>query len=370
MTESDSLFLEAAVELARKGLYSTPPNPRVGCLIVRDGEVIGRGWHHRAGETHAEANALADVRARGNERLLEGATCFVSLEPCAHHGRTPPCADALVAARVGRVLIAADDPYPTVAGRGIERMRAAGIRVEVHPRASAIELNRGFIRLFAEGRAWVRVKVAASLDGRTAMASGESRWITSDAARADVHAWRAQSGAVVTGIGTVLKDDPLLTVRGDQFAVDGVVRQPLRVVVDRNLRTPPTAQMLRADGNTLIATTSAASSDAGRALTAAGAELFERTGARDDLEDVFAELGRRGVSEVLVEAGPRLTGSVLRSDRWDEAIVYLAPKLLGRDARPFADLAIERLADAVRGDVVDVARFGDDVRVRILRIAQ
>jgi len=370
VTESDSLFLDAAVELARNGLYSTPPNPRVGCLIVRDGEVIGRGWHRRAGAAHAEAIALADVRARGNERLLEGATCFVSLEPCAHHGRTPPCADALIAARVGRVLIAADDPYPTVAGRGIERMRAAGIRVEVHPRADAIELNRGFIRLFTEGRPWVRVKVAASLDGRTAMASGESRWITSDAARVDVQAWRAQSGAIVTGIGTVLADDPLLTVRGDAFAVDGIVRQPLRVVVDRSLRTPPTAQLLRADGNTLIATTSPVGSDSGRALTAAGAELFERSGPSDDLDDVFAELGRRGVSEVLVEAGPRLTGSVLRSDRWDEAIVYLAPKLLGRDARPFADLAIERLADAVRGSVVDVTRCGDDVRVRILRIAQ
>ena len=370
MTESESLFLDAAVELARNGLYSTPPNPRVGCLIVRDGEVLGRGWHRRAGELHAEAMALADVRAHGRERLLEGATCFVSLEPCAHHGRTPPCADALIAARVGRVMIAADDPYPTVAGRGIERLRAAGIRVEVHPRASAIELNRGFFRLFCEGRPWVRVKLAASLDGRTAMPSGESRWITSEAARLDGHRWRAQSGAVVTGIGTVLADDPLLTVRGDEFAVDGVVRQPLRVVVDGRLRTPPTSQLLRAPGSVLIATTIPIDSDAGRALRLCGADLFERRAPRTDLDDVFAELARRDVSEVLVEAGPRLTGSVLQSQNWDEAIVYLAPKLLGRDARPFADLSIDRLADAIRGQVTDVARIGDDVRLRILRIAR
>jgi len=370
VTESESLFLDAAIELARNGLYSTTPNPRVGCLIVRDGEVIGRGWHRRAGEPHAEAVALADARTHGRERLIEGATCFVSLEPCSHHGRTPPCADALIAARVGRVVIAADDPNPRVAGRGIEQLRAAGIRVEVHPRAHAIELNRGFFKRCSDGRPWVRVKVAASLDGRTAMASGESRWITSEAARADVHGWRAQSCAVVTGIGTVLADDPLLTVRGDGFAVDGIVRQPLRVVVDRQLRTPPSAQLLRAGGPVLVVTTSSIGTEAGRTLTASGAELFERTAPRDDLEDVFAELARRGMNEVLVEAGPRLTGSVLRSDVWDEAIVYLAPKLLGRDGRPFVDLSIERLADAIRGHVTDVIRIGDDVRLRILRIAR
>jgi len=370
VTESESLFLDAAVESARNGLYSTTPNPRVGCLIVRDGDVIGRGWHHRAGELHAEAMALADARSRGNERSLEGATCFVSLEPCSHHGRTPPCTDALIAARVGCVVVAADDPNPQVAGRGIEQLRAAGIRVEMHPRARAIELNRGFFKRFTSGRPWVRVKVAASLDGRTAMASGESRWITSGAARADAQTWRAQSCAIVAGVGTVLADDPLLTVRGDQFAVDGIVRQPLRVVVDGRLRTPPTAQLLRADGAVLIATTAAADSDAGRALAAGGAELFERTGGRDDLDDVFAELARRSMNEVLVEAGPRLTGSVLRSQTWDEAIVYLAPKLLGRDGRPFADLSIDRLADAIRGHVTDVTRIGDDVRLRILRIAR
>jgi diaminohydroxyphosphoribosylaminopyrimidine deaminase/5-amino-6-(5-phosphoribosylamino)uracil reductase len=368
VAESDSLFLDAAVELARGGLYSTTPNPRVGCLLVRDGNVIGRGWHHRTGELHAEAVALADARARGFDRLLEGATCFVSLEPCSHHGRTPPCADALVTARIGRVVIAADDPNPQVAGRGIERLRAAGIRVEVHPRAGAIELNRGFFKRFSDGRPWIRVKVAASLDGRTAMASGESRWITSEAARADVQAWRAQSCAIVTGIGTVLADDPLLTVRGAEFAVDGLVRQPLRVVVDGSLRTPCTAQLLRANGETLIATTASAASDDGRSLIAAGAEIFERTAPSDDLDDVFAELARRGINEALVEAGPRVTGAVLRSDGWDEAIVYLAPKLLGRDARPFAELSVERLADAIRGSIADVARLGDDVRVRILRI--
>ncbi len=367
MVESDSLFLDAAVELAHKGLYSTAPNPRVGCLLVNEGQVIGRGWHRRAGEPHAEAVALANARAEGAERLVEGATCFVSLEPCAHHGRTPPCADALIGANVGRVVIAADDPDPRVAGRGIERMRAAGIRVEVHPRAAAIELNRGFFQRFTRGRPWVRVKVAASIDGRTAMASGESRWITDEAARNDVHHWRARSCAIVTGVGTILADDPQMNVRGSDFAVDGVVRQPLRVVLDSQLRTPPGARVLRTGGQVLIVTL-AAPGAASDALIAAGAQVLHQSAGRIDVAAVLRQLAIRGINEVLVEAGPTLTGETFASGTWDEAIVYLAPKLLGRNARPLADVSVEKLADAIAGTIVDVRSVGADVRVRILRI--
>jgi len=227
VTESDLLFLDAAIELARNGLYSTTPNPRVGCVLVHDSRVIGRGWHHRAGGPHAEVEALMDAARRAPDQSPEGATCYVSLEPCAHHGKMPPCADALIAAKIGRVVIASHDPNPRVAGMGIARMRAAGIVVDVAERAAALELNKGFFLRFTQQRPWVRVKVAASLDGRTAMASGESRWITGTQARADVQYWRARSCAIVTGVGTVLADDPQLNVRDSVYAVDGAMRQPL-----------------------------------------------------------------------------------------------------------------------------------------------
>jgi diaminohydroxyphosphoribosylaminopyrimidine deaminase / 5-amino-6-(5-phosphoribosylamino)uracil reductase len=360
MADSDLLFLDATVALAERGLYSTTPNPRVGCLLVRDGRIVGRGWHVRAGGRHAEAAALAAATAP-----VAGATCFVSLEPCAHQGRTPPCADALIAAQVGRVVIAARDPNPKVAGDGIRRLTAAGVQVDVIERAAALELNRGFFSRFTRGRPWLRVKIAASLDGRTAMASGESRWITGNAARADVQYWRARSCAVLTGIGTLLADDPQLTVRDDCYAVDGVLRQPLRVIVDSTLRTPPTARLLRTAGTTLIAT---ASTDAAKQqrLHEAGADLFVTAGARVDLAGLLGELARRGCNEVLVEGGPTLTGELLRQGLWDEAIVYLAPKLLGASARPFAELSLEKLADALTGRVADVATVGEDVRIRIL----
>ncbi len=233
MRDSDVLFLDAAIALAERGMFTTTPNPRVGCVLVRDGRVIGRGWHQHAGGPHAEAAALAAAT-----QSVAGATCFVSLEPCAHSGRTPPCADALIAARVARVVIGSRDPNPSVAGRGIARMRAAGIEVNVAERGAALELNRGFFTRFTQRRPWVRLKIAASLDGRTAMASGESQWITGAAARADVQHWRARSCAVLTGIGTLLADDPQLTVRDARYAVDGVIRQPLRVILDSALRTP------------------------------------------------------------------------------------------------------------------------------------
>jgi diaminohydroxyphosphoribosylaminopyrimidine deaminase/5-amino-6-(5-phosphoribosylamino)uracil reductase len=367
VAESDPLFLDAAIELAQNGLYSTTPNPRVGCVLVRDGKVIGRGWHRRAGGPHAEVAAMANSKELAPDQSIEGATCYVSLEPCAHHGRTPPCADALIAAHVGRVVIASRDPNPKVAGQGIERLRNAGIRVDVFERPAALELNKGFIRRFTQQRPWVRIKVAASLDGRAATATGESQWITGTAARADVQYWRARSCAIVTGVGTVLADDPQLTVREQAYAVDGVIRQPLRVVVDSALRTPPTAKLFRTPG--VVIATAAAADGAKQALVGAGAQLLVQSGPRIDIAALLEELAARGTNEVLIEAGPTLTGEVFRLALWDEAIVYVAPKLLGRDGRPFADLSVERLTDAVSGTLVEARQIGDDLRVRILRIA-
>jgi diaminohydroxyphosphoribosylaminopyrimidine deaminase/5-amino-6-(5-phosphoribosylamino)uracil reductase len=361
VANSDLLFLDAAIELAEHGLYTTTPNPRVGCVIVRDGRVIARGWHQRAGGPHAEVVALAAAQSS-----VAGATCYVSLEPCSHHGRTPPCADALIEAKVARVVIAAVDPNPRVAGEGIERLRAAGIAVDVFERPAARELNVGFIKRMTQHLPWVRLKVAASLDGRTAMANGESQWITGPAARANVQYWRARSCAIVTGIGTVLADDPRLTVREDGYAVDGVIRQPLKVLLDSKLRALPDAKLFAAPGSALVATTTSNEAVAAR-LRAAGVDLLITAGARVDVRAVLTELARRGANEVLVEAGATLTGEVLRLGLWDEAIVYLAPKLLGHNARPFADLAIGRLADALTGTVAAVERVGDDVLVRILR---
>lgn len=358
MQASDLLFLDAAIELAQRGLYSTTPNPRVGCVLVRDGGVIGRGWHRRAGGAHAEAAALAN--AAETRQAVEGATCYVSMEPCAHFGRTPPCADALIAARIGRVVIASLDPNPKGTG-GVERLRDAGIEVDVVERPAARELNPGFFKRFAQSRPWVRVKIAASLDGATALASGESKWITGEAARADVQYWRARSCAIVTGIGTVLADDPQLNVRASEFAVDGILRQPLRVVVDSRLRTPPAARVFEAPGEVLLAT-------AATTAAPAGAATFVTGGSRVDLDALFGELARRGANEVLVEAGATLTGEVFRVGLWDEAIVYVAPKLLGRGARPFADLSVGRLADAIQGKIIDVRMIGDDLRLQILRV--
>jgi diaminohydroxyphosphoribosylaminopyrimidine deaminase/5-amino-6-(5-phosphoribosylamino)uracil reductase len=360
--DSDTLFVDAAIELAQRGLFTTTPNPRVGCVLVRDGRVIGRGWHQRAGGPHAEAVALA-----GASESVAGATCYVSLEPCAHMGRTAPCADALIAAGIARVVIASHDPNPKVAGQGIARMRAAGIAVDLLDRAAAVELNRGFMKRFTQQLPWVRLKIAASLDGRTAMASGESQWITGAAARADVQYWRARSCAVLTGIGTVLADDPQLNVRDTRYAVDGVIRQPLRVVADSLQRIPPGARLLQKPGHTLLATTRQMVPGT---ICPPGVEVFVTPGARVDLPATLEELARRGINEVLVEAGATLTGEMLRSGLWDEAVVYVAPKLLGSTARPFAQLAIEQLADALTGSVTAVDTLGDDIRIRILRVPQ
>jgi diaminohydroxyphosphoribosylaminopyrimidine deaminase/5-amino-6-(5-phosphoribosylamino)uracil reductase len=367
VTPADDRFLGAALELAERGLFTTTPNPRVGCVIVRDGRVIARGWHERAGGPHAEAMALANA-----SESVAGATCYVSLEPCAHVGRTPPCANALIEARVGRIVAAMEDPDVRVGGRGFELLRQAGIRVELTGNLDIAKrarvLNVGFCSRVERRVPWVRLKVAASLDGRTAMASGESRWITGTAARADVQYWRARSCALVTGVGTVLADDPRLTVRDIAPRVGGEIRQPLRVIVDSKLSTPPGAAVLQPPGKALMATTRAMlDTDRARALQNARVEVVATDGDRVDIAMLMSILASRGINEVTVEAGPRLTASFVAAACWDEALFYYAPKLLGASARPLADFAVDRLLDAYDARITDTALVGGDLRVTLAR---
>ena len=338
----DHLFLRRAVELAERGLFSVAENPRVGCLIVRDGEVIGRGWHTATGGPHAEARAIA---AAGD---IRDTTVYVSLEPCCHTGRQPPCTTALVAGGVARVVGGMGDPDPRVAGRGYQALRDAGIEVDCADLLEARALNAGFIRRVTAGMPLVRVKLAASLDGRTAMANGESQWITSAAARSDVQYWRARSSAIITGVGTVLADNPALTVREDRFASDGNLRQPLIAIADSRNRTPKCAKVFL------------------------GSEVLRfaaEPGQRVDLRAMLRALAARGCNEVLVEAGGTLSGAFLRQGLWNEAIVYLAPKLLGQTARPMARIDIRNLADAIGGRVASTDVLGDDIRVILRPVA-
>ena len=306
-----------ALQLARRGLYTAHPNPRVGCLLVQGDDVVGAGWHRRSGEAHAEINALADA---GNS--ARGSTAYITLEPCSHHGKTPPCADALIDAGIATVIAAMEDPNPKVAGDGFAKLEDAGI--EVRPgllRVQAIALNEGFVSRVTRGRPFVRLKMAASLDGGTAMASGESQWITGEAAREDVQRLRAASGAILTGADTVLDDDPSLTVR--EWPADAGGRQPYRVVLDSKLRTPPGATMLGLDGETIIY----CARDANRnGLEQAGATVVTvaQEGGRVDLAAALAELAGRGVNDVLVECGPTLAGALLDAKLVDELVIYQA----------------------------------------------
>jgi len=352
---ADHEFMAQALRLAERGLWTTTPNPRVGCLLVRAGEVVGAGWHRRAGEAHAETHALRAAAERSR-----GATAYVTLEPCAHHGRTPPCVDTLIAAGVARVVAAMQDPNPQVAGKGMAALRAAGIVAEVGLlQEAARELNVGFVSRMLRGRPWVRLKLAASLDGRTALAGGESQWITGRHARHDGHRWRARACAILTGSGTVLADDPRLTVR--DLDVD---RQSWRVVVDSRLRLPPTAKIL-AGGGTLLAT--ASDDQAGLArLRDIGVEtlLLPDSDGRVDLVALLAELGRRGVNEMHVEAGPRLNGSLLRLGLVDELLLYVAPCLIGDTGRGLLAMPeLLSLAERTQLRIVDLRAVGDDFRV-------
>ncbi len=356
----DHRFMARALQLAEQGLFSTRPNPRVGCVLVKDGRIVGEGAHLRAGQPHAEPLAL---RAAGE--AARGATAYVTLEPCSHHGRTPPCADALIAAGVARVVAAMRDPNPRVAGQGLNRLREAGIAVEsglLEEQARA--LNPGFIKRMTQGLPYVRIKLAASLDGRTALASGESKWITSAAARADVHRLRARSCAILTGSGTVLADNPALTVR-DVEPPAHWPGQPLRVVLDSALVTPPGAAVL-ADGGAMIFHDPAAAVERAAALAAAGARL-ETAPRREgslDVEAVLRRLAQLEINEVLVEAGPTLAGTVLRYGLVDELVIYLAPHLMGHDGAPLLRLpGIETMADRVPLTITDLRRVGDDLRI-------
>jgi diaminohydroxyphosphoribosylaminopyrimidine deaminase / 5-amino-6-(5-phosphoribosylamino)uracil reductase len=354
-TPTDREFMARALRLAERGLFTTTPNPRVGCVIVRGGEIVGEGFHERAGASHAEVNAL---RAAGSR--AEGATVYLTLEPCNHHGRTPPCVEALVAAKVKRVVVAMGDPNPKVSEKGFAALRAARVEVISGPlEDEARELNIGFVSRMTRGRPWVRLKIAASLDGKTALADGASQWITGEAARRDGHRWRARACAILTGIGTVKDDDPRLTVREVETP-----RQPLRVLVDSRLEVPLTARILDG-GNLLVA---AAVDDQTRigALRARGAEVvvLPNASGKVELEALMRELGRRAFNEVHVEAGFKLNGSLVAAGMVDELLVYVAPKALGETGRGMFNLpAIERLADARRLRLMDVARLGDDVRL-------
>jgi diaminohydroxyphosphoribosylaminopyrimidine deaminase / 5-amino-6-(5-phosphoribosylamino)uracil reductase len=363
-SDFDRFAMQRALALAARGLDTTDPNPRVGCVIAQRGRIVGEGWHERAGEAHAEVAAL---RAAGNQAA--GATAYVTLEPCSHQGRTPPCVEALVAARLARVVIAVGDPNPLVDGRGVAALRAAGIIVESGlMEEEATELNGGFFRRMRSGRPLVRVKLAMSLDGRTALASGESRWITGEAARADVHRWRARSSAVLTGVGTVLADDPRLDVRIASDS-DAGRRQPLRVVLDSQLRTPANAALFSTPGEVLILTTLTAPEDPrALSLTAKGARLesLPCDGERVALPAVLDRLGELELNEVLVEAGATLAGELLRQSLADELLLYVGLRLLGPAARALVALpALARLADAPSFTLVESQHVGEDLRLRL-----
>ncbi|KAA8694134.1 bifunctional diaminohydroxyphosphoribosylaminopyrimidine deaminase/5-amino-6-(5-phosphoribosylamino)uracil reductase RibD [Pseudomonas caricapapayae] len=372
LTEQAALdvhYMARALELARKGLYSTHPNPRVGCVIVRDGQIVGEGWHVRAGEPHAEVHALRQAGERAR-----GATAYVTLEPCSHQGRTPPCADALVDAGLARVVAAMQDPNPEVSGRGLLRLMNAGIGVQCGVLESeARALNKGFLQRMETGRPYVRVKMAMSLDGRTAMASGESQWITGPEARSAVQRLRAQSSVVLTGADTVLADKARLTVRPDELGLNAeltalaAVRPPLRVLIDGRLRVPLDAPFFQA-GSALVVTCAAASArgryqEDGHEMLA----LADSAG-HVDLRKLMSELATRGVNDVLVEAGPRLAGAFARLGLVDEFQLFIAGKFLGSSARPLLDLPLAQMSEALELNIVEMRAVGNDWRVIALPV--
>ena len=350
-------FMARALQLAERGLYTTDPNPRVGCVIVKNDEIIGEGWHQRAGEGHAEVNALnaAGINAKG-------ADCYVTLEPCSHTGRTSPCADTLIKAGVKRVFIAMKDPNPLVAGRGISKLENAGIEVTVGVLAQqAEELNPGFCMRMRSGRPYIRTKIAMSVDGRTAMASGESQWITGDSARQDVQKLRVRSSAILTGSGTVLADDPALTVRpeGDWYPAEQAIRQPLRVIVDSQLQIPKTAKILADITTVLIAT--ASKNTAG---TLAETISIANDKQQVDLPELMAELARREINEVMVEAGSVLNGALLEAGLIDELIIYMAPKLMGDSAKGLFHLPeLHSMAQNIELKISNIRAVGQDWRI-------
>lgn len=359
--EAAAYFMAQALRLAERGRASTQPNPRVGCVIVRDGAVVASGFHERAGQSHAEVHAL---RAAGER--ARGAELFVTLEPCCHHGRTPPCVDALIAAGVRKVWIAMQDPNPKVAGQGVEQLRAAGIEVEIGLMQNAAQqLNRGFVSRMTRERPFVTLKLAASADGRTAMASGESRWITSEESRADVHRLRAEAGAVLTSSETVLADDPALTVRNlssSPQAGEETVRQPDRIVLDARGRVPASARVWADGARRVLITTETASVSVSADVEVS--RLPANAVGYPPFELVLRELARLQINEVLVECGPQLAGLLLQAEAVDELVLYLAPCLLGDAARPLAVLpGLQRLSQKQSLVWRDVRAVGLDLRL-------
>ncbi|WP_286917882.1 MULTISPECIES: bifunctional diaminohydroxyphosphoribosylaminopyrimidine deaminase/5-amino-6-(5-phosphoribosylamino)uracil reductase RibD [Pseudomonas] len=364
LAANDARHMARALELARKGVYSTHPNPRVGCVIVRDGKTVGEGWHVQAGGPHAEVHALRQAGDRAR-----GATAYVTLEPCSHHGRTPPCAEALVEAGVARVVVAMQDPNPQVAGQGLERLRQAGIAVTCPLLATeARALNLGFLKRMEHGQPYIRVKLAMSLDGRTAMASGESQWITGPAARSAVQRLRAQSSAVLTGADSVIADGARMTVRAAELGLDAETvelatrRIPLRILIDGRLRVPLDAPFFQA-GPALVVT--CADAAAHPQYAHGGHELLSLCGedGRVDLPQLSIELARRGINEVLVEAGASLAGAFARQGLVDEYQLFIAAKFMGSTARPLLDWPLERMSEAAPLQIIEMTAVGDDWRV-------
>ena len=363
---SDHDFMARAIRLAKLGRYTTDPNPRVGCVIVKDGVVVGEGWHRKAGEPHAERNALS-VAGNG----ARGATAYVTLEPCCHTGRTPPCTQGLIEGGVSRVVVAMVDPNPLVAGKGQEALRKAGIEVVSGlMEAEAEKLNPGFIKRMCHGMPYTRCKLAMSLDGRTAMASGESKWITSDEARRDVQFLRAGSSAIVTGLGTILADDPSMNVRLSASDLPDAnhglpVRQPLRVVLDAGLQISSESKILKLPGSVLVMH----SSDNRKRqdeLLQAGAELQHVTsnGHNLELKEVMQHLAQREINEVLIESGPTLAGAGLQSGIIDELVIYMAPHIMGDGARGLLRLpGLERMQDRIEVETRDIRQIGRDFRI-------
>ena len=353
--QADLEYMARALRLAERGMYTTTPNPRVGCVLVRDDQVIGEGWHERAGGPHAETVALQNAGSAAN-----GATAYVTLEPCSHHGRTPPCANALIAAGVRRVVAAMRDPNPAVCGAGIERLRSAGIGVDVGVLADAAhDLNVGFVARNERGTPWVRLKIAATLDGKTALLNGVSQWITGSEARRDGHAWRARACAVLTGIGTVQNDDPQLTVR----EVD-TPRQPLRILVDSRMDVSPDAKVL-AGGGTLVVT-ARDDLEKRRRLNDRGAEVvvLPNAAGKVDLAALMRELGQRAVNELHIEAGYKLNGSLLRAALVDELVLYLAPSVVGDAAQGMFNLPeLSDLSGRHALEIRNVCQIGGDIRI-------
>lgn len=367
--QQDTEFMARALYLARKGLYTTDPNPRVGCVLVKDGRIIGEGWHKMAGQAHAEIEAFADAAKAGKNTA--GATAYVTLEPCSHHGRTPPCCEALVKAGIKRVVAAMQDPNPKVAGNGFTNLKAVGIEVCVGIlEEDARLLNRGFIKRMTNGLPYVRSKLAMSLDGRTAMASGESQWITSPEARADVHNLRAECSAILTGINTVLADDPSLTVR-----IDKEVVQPMRVVLDSKLQMPLSAKMLTIPGRTIILTCKYSNSVHPELVERrlieiqnTGAEVYQlpENQGRLNLAEVMRFMAGQEINEVLVEAGAVLNGALLSDNLVDEWVIYMAPKILGDQGRGLFHLpGLEKLGDANVLVFNEIRSIGKDLKINL-----